>query len=188
MAARARERVTIDLRGLGAAVKAHARARNVRVSDVIRLALVDALKVAGSDLPLDHGDLPDAAKDRSVKVTVRLRQGAAASLAASARACGLSQSAYLTKLIRGVPAPPLAVGEALRSSTELLAVVSTDLSELTRILRRDAGSSGAFIERSLQPLLDDVQHHVSLASRLMSELRPARGAGGGQRAGKTGRP
>lgn len=188
MAAPARERVTIDLRGLGAAVKAHAQARDLRVSDVIRLALVDALKVAWSDLPFDHEDSPDPAKDRSVKVTVRLRKRAAARLAAGARACGLSQSAYLTTLIRGVPAPPRAVGDALRSSTEQLAVVSTDLSGLTRILRRDAGSSSAFIERSLQPLLDDVQRHVRLASRLMSELGPARGAGGGQRAGTTGRP
>jgi hypothetical protein len=169
-----RARVTIDLRGLGPALKAHARARNLKVSDVARMAVVAALKTAGSEVAVQLTGLPDAAGDGTVKLTIRLRRGVAASLATRARACGLSHGAYLTTLIDDVPAPPLAVATALGTSTERLAVVSSDLNELIRTLRRDTTSSSRLIDDWLRPALDDVRRHLGLASRLMSELRPGR--------------
>jgi hypothetical protein len=173
--AAARERVTIDLRGLGSAVKAHAKTRDLRVSELARLALLDALQASGCAYATHQSDGPEATEEGSVKLTVRLPRRVAAGLATRARTCGLSQSAYLTTLIREAPAP-LAVAAALRSSTEQLAVVSTDLSELLRMIRRDGGSSST-IETWLHPVLEVVQGHVRLAARLMSELRPPRDAG-----------
>ena len=174
MAKVTRERVTIDLRGLGPALKAHAQARNLTVSDVARLAVVAALNTSRSEAaPQVHGE-PDAAKGGSVKLTIRLRPRVAARLTARARDCGLSQGGYLTCLIDEAPAPPLAVAKALGESTEQLAVVSTDLDELVRTVRRGTTSSSRLIEDWLRPLLDDVRKHVALASRLMAGLRPAR--------------
>ena len=169
-----RERVTIDLRGLGPALKAHARARNLTVSDVARLAVVAVLETSGSDTEAQAGVESDAAEDRPVKLTIRLRRGVAAHLSTRARACGLSHGAYLTTLIDEAPAPPLAVLTALGASTEQLAVVSADLNELVRTIQRGALSSGPLIDDWLRPLMDEVRRHVGLASRLVSELRPTR--------------
>jgi len=169
-----RERVTIDLRGLGPALKAHARARNLTVSDVARLAVVAVLETSGSDTEAQAGVESDAAEDRPVKLTIRLRRGVAAHLSTRARACGLSHGAYLTTLIGEAPAPPLAVLTALGASTEQLAVVSADLNELVRTIQRGALSSGPLIDDWLRPLMDEVRRHVGLASRLVSELRPTR--------------
>ena len=174
MATATRERATIDLRGLGPALKAHAQARNLTVSDVARLAVVAVLKSSGAEAEVQDSGESNAARDRTVKLTIRLRRGVAARLTTRARACGLSHGAYLTTLIDEAPAPPLAVATALGTSTEWLAVVSADLNELIRIVRRDTASSGRLIDDSLRPLLDDVRRHVGLASRLMSELRPTR--------------
>ena len=169
-----RERATIDLRGLGPALKAHARARNLTVSEVARHAVAAVLKTSAFETEVRTSGESDAAKDGTVKLTIRLRRGVAARLATRARACGLSQRAYLTTLIDEVPAPPLAVAAALGTSTEQLAVVSTDMNELIRTIRRDTTLSGRLIEDWLRPLMDDVRRHVGLASRLMSELRPTR--------------
>lgn len=138
MATASRERATIDLRGLGPALKAHAQARNLTVSDVARLAVAAVLETPGSEAPVQVSGETDAAGDRTVKLTIRLRRGVAARLATRARACGLSHGAYLTTLIDGAPAPPLATATALGTSTEQLAVVSADLNELIRTIRRDS--------------------------------------------------
>jgi hypothetical protein len=169
-----RERVTIDLRGLGPALKAHARARNLTVSDVARLAVAAVLETSGSETDARASGEPDAAEGRPVKLTIRLRRGVAGRLTLRARACGLSHGAYLTTLIDETPAPPLAVLTTLGSSTEQLAVVSADLNELVRTIRRGALSSGPLIDDWLRPLMDEVRRHVGLASRLVSELRPTR--------------
>ena len=174
MATASRERATIDLRGLGPVLKAHARARNLTVADVARLALAAMLDTSGAQAAVESCGESDAAKDGTDKLTIRLRRGVATRLTTRAHACGLSRCAYLTTLIDEAPAPPLAIATALGTSTEQLAVVSADLNELIRTIRRDTTSSGRLIEDWLRPLLDDVRRHVGLASRLMSELWPAR--------------
>ena len=174
MATTSRERATIDLRGLGPALKAHARARNLTVSDVARLAVIEVLKTSGSEAVVQCAGVSDAVGHGTVKLTIRLRRGVAAQLTSRARDCGLSHGAYLTTLIDEVPAPPLAVATTLGRSTEQLAVVSADLNELIRVFRREGASSDRLIEDWLRPLVHDVRQHVGLASRLMSELRPPR--------------
>jgi hypothetical protein len=112
MATTPRDRTTIDLRGLGPALKAYARARSLTVSEVARLALVAVL-----DTTVPHADVR-AGDDRPVKLTIRLRLRVAARLKERARSCGLSHGAYLTTLIDETPARPLAVATALGTSTE----------------------------------------------------------------------
>ena len=111
---------------------------------------------------------------RPVKLGIRISADLAALLTARARECGLSQTAYLARLIAGSPAPSLDVVVTLGSSADRLATVSADLNELIRVLRRDASSSGPLIEQLLKPLTDDVREHLRLASRVVAELRPAR--------------
>jgi hypothetical protein len=169
-----RERTTIDLCGLGPALKAHARARNLTVSEVARLAVATVLETSALEPENQACGAPDATEGRPVKLSIRLRRGVAARLTTRARACGLSHGAYVTTLIDETPAPPLAVATALGMSTEQLAVVSADLNELIRTIGRGTVSSGLLVDDRMRALLDDVRRHLGLASRLMAELRPAR--------------
>ena len=111
---------------------------------------------------------------RPVKLGFRISADLAALLTTRARDCGLSQTAYLARLIAGSPTPSLDVVVTLGSSADRLATVSADLNELIRVLRRDASSSGPLVEQLLKPLTHDVREHLRLASRVVAELRPAR--------------
>ena len=111
---------------------------------------------------------------RPVKLGFRIRADLAALLTTRARECGLSQTAYVARLIAGSPTPSLDVVVTLGSSADRLATVSADLNELIRVLRRDASCSGPLVEQLLKPLTHDVREHLRLASRVVAELRPAR--------------
>ena len=113
---------------------------------------------------------------RPVKLGFRISADLSALLTTRARECGLSQAAYLARLIAGSPTPSLDVVVTLGSSADRLATVSADLNELIRVLRRDASSSGALVEQLLKPLTDDLREHLRLASRVVAELRAARTA------------
>ena len=115
-----------------------------------------------------------AISTRPVKLGLRIGADLAELLATRARECGLSQTAYVARLIAGSPTPSLDVVVTLGSSVDRLATVSADINELIRVLRRDASSSGPLVEQLLKPLTDDVREHLHLASRIVAELRPAR--------------
>ena len=189
MATASRQCVTIDLRGLGRALKAQAQARDLSVSEVVRLAVVSVLDAADPHTAVVVGCEDEAATNRTIKLSLRFRHGVATRLANRARECGVSRGAFLTSLIDGVPVPPLAVVNVLGRSTDQLAVVSTDLNELIRTIRRNYTFSDPCTEDRLRPLLSDVRQHVSLASHLMCELRPKSYASqqrAGQSEGKEG--
>lgn len=180
MAPARRDLLVVDLRGLGPPLRAHARARGLTVSEATRLAVAAVVEAPRLDAEARQTDA--SASDKSIKLTIRLRTAVAVRLSESARACGLSQGAYLTTLLDDAPAPPLAVATELGRSTEQLAVVSADMNELIRTLARAGMLSGPVVDEWLRPLMADVRRHVGLASRLVSELRPAR-TGSGQRSG-----
>ena len=166
--------MSIDLRGLAPALKAHARARNLTVSDAARLAIAAALGTSPLDPEVEPTHEPDAGADQPVKVTVRLRRGVAVRLATRARACGLSHGTYLATLIDGTPAPPLAVVAALNASTDQLAAVSADLNEVVRLLRGQPLPSEEELDEFTRRIEGGVRSHLDLASRVVAELRPAR--------------
>jgi hypothetical protein len=89
--------MTVDLRGLAPALRAHAKARHLIVSDAARLAVAAALETSPMEPGAQAGDSQDAAADRSVKLTIRFRRGIAARLKTRARACGLSHETQLGK-------------------------------------------------------------------------------------------
>jgi hypothetical protein len=91
VANKSRRRLTLDLRGLGPALAAHARARHLTVSDVVRLAVAAVLE-APSPAERPVADL-DLAADRPEKLTIRLQSCVAARLKTRSRACGLSHGA-----------------------------------------------------------------------------------------------
>jgi hypothetical protein len=169
----ARERVTIDLRGLAPALKAQARAHRLSVSQAARPALLAALPLT-LDAKARPADEPYSDGDRLVKLTIRLNGSVAAQLCERAWVSGLSHGAYLATLIEGRPAPPLAVAKALAESTDQLATVAADASEMLRLLRKDASPLEEEVRYVVRGLVDGTSRHLEPASRLVAELRPAR--------------
>ena len=174
MAGAARERMIVDLGGLAPALRAHAKARHLTVTQAARLAVAAVLEPAPVDAGVQPESEPDSTADRTVKLTIRLRRGVADQLTARARDCGLSHGAYLTTLIDAAPAPPLAMVKALSASTDQLAVVSADMNEVIRLLRRDTSPSQEVLGEVLRSIVDGTRRHLDLASRVVAELRPAR--------------
>lgn len=170
MAGSSRDRVTIDLRGIGPSVRAAASARRMCVAAYARLALAEA-----SDQPV--AALPPAAPieraDAVMKVTLRLDPLDAELLLLGAAHVGLSYGAFVARLLRGMPLPaPLAERvkdrEALIVSSDHLATLSADLASLIRMLKRGDGEGAAGYRASAESLVDDVRRHLELASRVVA--------------------
>jgi hypothetical protein len=166
--------VTIDLRGLASALKQHANARHLTVSDAARLAVAEALGTASCSPEVSPSGEPDADRGQWTKLTIRLRRSVAERLTTPARACGLSHGAYLTTMIDGTPAPPLAAVTALNASTDQLAVVSADLNEVIRLLRDRQLPADKEVDEFTRKILEALRKHLDLASRVVADLRPAR--------------
>ena len=168
-----RERVTIDLRGIGPRLLAHAAARGKTAASVVRAAVVATLDAEGaSDDPGVGAEPVDA---RAVKVTVRLGISHAVRLAHCARRAGISQGTYLAGLLDGTPPSPRSVDHgdavaALADSTQKLAAMSADIHGFLRLMRNANAGEAERYRATLMSLSKDVRLHLEVASRLMAGL------------------
>ena len=174
MPADTRDRVTVDLRGLAPAVKAHASARNMTLAAFARAVMVDALRQAEA-APfhlLQGGGLEDGPV---VKLTLSLPLRQASWLVEHARAAGLSYGTYLASVIDGTPAPG-GLSEAVRAlsaSTAQLAALSTDLNDYVRLLRRLNYAEAEQYRQRVVSMFDEVRQHMRLDAALSAEVRAA---------------
>jgi hypothetical protein len=172
VSADSRDRVTVDLRGLAPAVKAHAAARNMTLAAFARAAMVAALKQAETD-PFHLSQCGGPDDGQPVKLTLSLPLRQASWLVEHARAAGLSYGTYLASVIDGTPAPG-GLGEAARAltaSTAQLAAMSADLNDYARLLgRRDFAEAEEYRLRVLS-LFDEVRQHIRLNAALSAEMR-----------------
>ena len=172
MAVCGRDRVGVDLRGIGGAVRAAARARQVTLATFVRDAIVETLH--SLELPAEPFIGADSIEQRPMKITLRLRACDADVLILKSAALGLSYGAFVARLIRGTPLPALAADRAadraaLLKSTDRLALVALDLNGLTRLLR--AGMDYADRDRhSMVAIAADVRRHVDLASKVLAHV------------------
>jgi hypothetical protein len=166
--------VTIDLRGLALALKQNAKARHLTVSEAARLAVAAAIAIAPSSEGVEPSGRPDGDAGQLLKLTIRLRRSVADRLTTRARDCGLSYGAYLTTLIDGTPAAPLAAVAALNASTDQLAVLSADLNEVIRRLCAQPLAVEKELDEFTRRILEAIRKHLDIASRVVAELRPAR--------------
>lgn len=173
-----RDRVTVDLRGIGDAVRAAAAARGATIAAFAREALVEAI---GPSLPGVAAALPGPASSRVVaKLHLRMTQEGAELLVSRARTVGLSYGEYVDRLVTGAPMPlPVAQRDAdraaLRQSCDQLAVLAGDINALIRLLRQGQGVEAArrFGDR-VQGLEAEVRRHLALASRWVAEQEGSR--------------
>ena len=167
--------MTIDLRGLGAALRAHAKTRQLTVAATARSLIAASLEQSLATTAAG----PDGTRDVAtpVKLTLRMRASAAHLLAQRARAAGLPYGAFVGTLLDGSPAPALVAEHrvaaiALGVSTEQLAALSTDINALIRMVSRDSVAEAAQLRERIGTLADDVRGHLALSSRLMASLAP----------------
>jgi hypothetical protein len=170
MAHASRDRVGVDLRGIGDAVRAVARAREITLAAFAREALIQAVGPRSTP-PIELASTPDPCE--IVKLTLRLPSGDAERLVLKSAALGLSYGAFVARLVRGSPLPALSAERAadraaLIASVDHLAQLSADLNALIRMLRR-ADSEGAERYRAAaESLVSDVRRHLDLASKVIA--------------------
>jgi hypothetical protein len=176
------EFVTVDMRGLKAALAARAQAERVSVSVVVRRAVERELGKLDASREPARDDQARNFGGQTVKLSLRLTSEEAQQLAAGARRAGLSRGAYLAGLLAGIAS--LADDSAsrpdrlaaLNASCAELSTLSRNLHHLTTLLRQGEVRAAMQYRETLDTLGADVREHLSMASTLLAELRPARPA------------
>jgi hypothetical protein len=172
-----RDRISVDLRGLKASLFEQARARGVSPSALVRDALIDAL---GRTEPpsSDHVAVgtPAPMADR-VRLSLRMSSEEASATLAAARQAGLGPGAFVAGLVAGVPALLGGASRdahiaALIASSAELSTLSRDIHHLTALLRQGNVRAAQEYRERLDTLAGDVHNHLSLASRVLADLRP----------------
>ena len=172
------EFVTVDMRGLKAALVAHAQARRESVSVLVRRAVARELGQLETlpQVVTDSGGV-GASRQSQVKLSIRLTTNEAMQLAAGSHAAGLSRGAYLSGLIAGIPALTSGANRsellsALTTSNAQLSSLSRSIHALTRLLTQ-SNVQKALVYRDMLDTLDgDIHRHLTQAAALMADLRP----------------
>jgi hypothetical protein len=172
--------VTVDMRGLKAALVARAQAERVSVSVLVRGAVERELGLVNGSKESEGATRDAAATGSIVKLSIRLTSGEAEQLDAGARRAGLSRGAFLAGLLANVPSLSGGAGSrldclaALTASSAELSTLSRNINHLTALLRQGQVRPAQEYRRMLDTLGDDVRAHLGLAASVLADLRPAR--------------
>lgn len=170
--------VTVDMRGLKAALVARAQAERVSVSVLVRGAVARDLGLAADGEASRMNALTAGpASAASVKLSIRMTSEEARQLSAGARAAGLSRGAYLAGLIANVPVLSAAGGRsehiaALMASCAELSTLSRNVHRLTALLRQADVEPARPYRAMLDTLAGDVRRHLELAAHVLADLQP----------------
>ena len=170
--------VTVDMRGLKAALVARAQAERVAVSVVVRRAVERELGLGGAGGEGDGASNPPVRA--TVKVSLRLTRAEADQLAAGAQCAGLSRDAFLGGLLASVPCLSGDAGcrldcvAALTASSAELSTLSRNVNHLTALLRQGEVRAAQEYRCMLDTLGDDVRAHLRLAASVLADLQPTR--------------
>ena len=171
------EFVTVDMRGLKAALVARAQAERVSVSVLVRGAVARELGLTKSAADHQAASAGATSSAAIVKLSIRVTPEEAEQLAAGARAAGLSRGAYLSGLIADVPVltgganRPDHIATLVASSAEL-STLTRNIHHLTSLLREGNVRPALAYREMLDTLAGDVRSHLSLAARVLADLRP----------------
>jgi len=177
LAPSSRDRISVDLRGLKAALFERARARGVSPSGLVRNALVEVLGRSESsevDRLARGASLPIGGR---VRLSLRMSREDARAVLAAARKAELSPGAFVAGLVAGVPALTNGASrtqylEALIESNAELSTLSRNIHRLTALLRQANVEPARPYREILDTLAGDVRSHLTLAARVLSDLQP----------------
>jgi hypothetical protein len=180
MAPSSRDRISVDLRGLRAALLAQARARGVTPSDLVRGVLAEAFGAADSSQRALGSSTPRSAARGRVRLSLRLTVDQASAIKLAAEAAGLSTGDFVAGLVAGVPllsagaSRPDYLAALIESSGEI-STLSRNIHHLTSLLHQGAFRAAQEYRPMLDTLADDLRDHLELAARVLAELRPRSG-------------
>ena len=182
MAPSSRDRLSVDLHGLKAALFERARLAGTSPSGWVRATLAEAL--SGPAGPVDVTGPPrlEARVAGRVRLTLRMSRDDAASVLAAARLAGQTPGDFIANLLAGQLAPMPAsdraetVGALIASCAEL-STFSRNLSHLVSLLRQGAFRPAEEYRPMLATLGTDVREHLDYFTRAMADLQPSRGSG-----------
>jgi hypothetical protein len=170
--------VTVDMRGLKAALVARAQTQRVSVSGLVRGAVARDLGLAAvAEPPQSAVSVGTSSKVACVKLSIRMTPEDAELLAAGARAAGLSRGAYLAGLIADVPVLATGASRAehlatLVASSAELSTLSRNIHHLTTLLRQGEFGPARAYREMLDTLAGDIRSHLVQASDVLADLRP----------------
>jgi hypothetical protein len=175
MAPSFRDRISVDLRGLKAALIARAQVQGVSPSDVVRASLTEVLGEADGAAPVDVVQA-NCTADR-VRLSLRLQRSDRDALLRAAHEARLSAGDFVAASMSSVSvlAPgrgPAAHLDALTQSCAELAELSRSLHHLATLLDQGASRAAQQYRGTLARLDDDVHAHLALASSVLADLRP----------------
>jgi len=168
--------VTVDMRGLKAALVARARERRVSVSVVVREAVARALPSERAALEASQAPVDTDVPSGMVKLSIRLTANEVRRLDEGAKAAGLARAAFLSGLVEGVNV--LSSGgrrdhlAALISSNAELSTLSRNIRHLADLLRRSESRAAQQYRGMLDTLAGDVNRHLSLAGDVLAQMLP----------------
>ena len=170
MALTPRDRVGVDLRGIGDAVRAAACARQMTVAALAREALVEAV---GRPCALPDVIAAEFGRAEIVKLTLRMREPEAQALILNATGLGLSYGEYVARLVRHTPLPMPAAERAadraaLMASSDNLAALSVDLGTFMRLLRMGKSAEVEKYRARIQAVDLDIRRHLDRVSALIA--------------------
>lgn len=163
-----RDRVMLDLRGIGEAVRAEAGRQGITVSQFARRALLASIDPQAAP-PSAPGSERLALGRSTAKLMLRMPQRQAEALIINATSLGLSYGEYVARLVEGSPMPQptperKADRAALLASNDKLAVLSTDLNALVRLLKSAQVEQARAYQRRLETADAEVRRHLERAS------------------------
>jgi hypothetical protein len=180
MAPSSRDRISVDLRGLKAALIERARAQGASPSDFVRTALADVLSEPPPSLSIRAALKSDfSSSDGRVRLSLRLSGRDKRAIVFAADRAGLSVGAYIAGLAARIPvmtngtvfADNLA---ALVASNAAMTALSRNLRHLTSLLGQGSIRAAREYRETLDSVAGDVRRHLVFASAVLVDLRPLR--------------
>lgn len=182
MAPSSRDRLSVDLHGLKAALVERARLAGTSPSGWVRATLAEAL--GGSSEPVSEAKplRLEANGVSRVRLTLRMSRAHASAVLAAARLAGQPPGDFVADLMAELPVPMPAsdraetVGALIAACAEL-STFSRNLSHLVSLLRQDAFRPAEEYRPMLAMLSTDVREHLDHVTRALVDLQPRRGSG-----------
>jgi hypothetical protein len=177
-----RDRISVDLHGLKAALLERARTVGVSPSVWVRTTLAQALGEPGGHAAPLAALHPKTSMAGRVRLTLRMTREQAVATTEAARQARMTPGDFVADLVAGVPAVTGSAGRAdyiatLVASCAELSTFSRNLNHLAHLLRQGAYRPADEYRPMLNTLGADVRAHLALATRALADLRPRRGTG-----------
>ena len=172
-----RDRISVDLHGLKAALLDRAQALGVTPSRFVRSTLAEALGQSVDLYPDRRQHGPPAGRGDRVRLYLRMSCEHAHATLLAARCARMPLGDYIGGLVAGVPVLSAGGSRAdhiatLVASTAELSTLSRNVHRLTVLLRQANVEPARQYRDMLDTLSWDVRRHLEQAAVVLSELQP----------------